>query len=173
VTSPYRLKLAAAGLGATLLAAADCAQSAMDGYGIREVDPRLGSLIRRYAVSGSSLPIDKRYSELTAEEKAIVIGWYEKVEAGDEPPFPVDGLRPIYDALRKAQANLLVGGELILVADVGADGKPTRVTALGSPSSEMTKFASSVLLLTKFKPAVCGGKPCKMQFPFRFKFHVE
>jgi len=37
----------------------------------------------------------------------------------------------------------------------------------------MTKFESSVLLLTKFKPAVCAGKPCKMQFPFRFKFRVE
>jgi hypothetical protein len=46
----------------------------------------------------------------------------------------------------------------------------SEVKAIGSPSPEMTQFAASVLLLTKFKPAICGGQPCKMDYPFRFAF---
>ena len=146
------------------------AQPEKPSYGIRDLDPPTGSVIRREVVKGSVLPINKRYEELTAEEKATLNQYYERVDPGDEPPFPVEGLRPIYDAMRKAQNKLGVAGELILLATVGANGEVTEVKALGSPSEEMTKFAASVLFFTKFKPAICGGKPCQMQFPFAFNF---
>lgn len=91
----------------------------------------------------------------------------------DEPPFPADGLKPLLHAISKGQSKLLVRGELRLVADVGPDGSVLSVQALGSPSTEMTEFAASVLVLTKFKPAVCKGQPCKMQFPLYLNFDVR
>jgi hypothetical protein len=33
----------------------------------------------------------------------------------------------------------------------------------------MTKFAGTVLMMTKFKPAMCAGKPCESQFPLHLK----
>jgi len=61
-------------------------------------------------------------------------------------------------------------GELSLTVTVGPDGKAKQVADFSSISNpEMAKFAASILLMTKFKPAVCGGTPCSMQFPFNVK----
>jgi hypothetical protein len=141
--------------------------------GIRADRPPPGSQIRRQAVTGSRIPINRKYHELTAEQKAIVHGWYESIAPGDEPPFPVDGMKPIHDAVRKAQARLLVTGNLFLVATVEPNGEVSAVKAIGSPSPEMTRVAGSVLLLTKFKPAVCGSVACAMDFPVSYSFRLE
>ncbi|NRF72476.1 energy transducer TonB [Aquincola sp. S2] len=158
---------------AFLLLLALSAQAVESQYSIKEEHPPLGSAIRRHAVFGSPIPINKRYEELTASEKALVNQVYENVQPGDEPPFPADGLKPIHEAMRKAQAKLLVEGDLILIVTVGPNGSPTAVKVIGSPSAEMTNFAATVLLLTRFKPAVCQGSPCQMQFPFAFNFRVR
>ena len=142
-------------------------------YGIKDDRPAPGSALRPYAVKGSALPINKTYEQLSAEEKQAINNWYEYIAPGDEPPFPLEGLRPIYDALRKAQAKLLVNGELYIFATVDATGQVTSTKIIGNPSPEMTNFAASLLLLTKFKPAVCGGKPCVMDFPLRQMFVVR
>jgi hypothetical protein len=148
------------------------AETAKPEYGIRE-EALTGSAIKSYGVQGSPIAINKRYSELSVEERASLNRYYEKMEPGDEPPFPSDGLKPVYEAIRKGQAKLLVEGELILVATVSDKGEVTEVKAVGSPSPEMTQFAASVLFLTKFKPAVCQGQPCKMDYPFRLAFRLR
>ncbi|MFN7547479.1 MAG: hypothetical protein ACK5U3_08380 [Pseudomonadota bacterium] len=142
-------------------------------YGIKSDTPPTGSMIRREVVSGSRIPINRPYEKLTEAEREQVRSWYESMPATDEPPFPREGLMPILDALRKAQERLLVTGELFLIASVDSTGTVTRVRAIGSPSREMVKFAASVLLLTKFKPALCGGSPCAMEFPLSQRFQVE
>lgn len=142
-------------------------------YGIKEDTPRTGTNLRRYAVKPAPIPINRRYDQLSATDRAVLHSWWEAIPQGDEPPFPVDGLRPIHDAVRRAQERLQVRGELALVATVGPDGEVVSVTAVGSPSPEMTKFAATVLTLTKFKPAVCSGKPCQMDFPVHYKFELD
>lgn len=82
-------------------------------------------------------------------------------------------MKSILDVVRKGQEKLLVTGKLYLVATVEPNGKVSTVKAYGSPNPEMAKFASEVLLLTKFKPAVCGGRPCRMDFPLWYNFKVE
>jgi hypothetical protein len=157
-----------------LVGASACgAQQADPQYGIKFTDPPIGSNIRRYAVSPSSIPINRSYGELSAAERAKLHQWWERIPEGDEPPFPIDGLRPIHDAVRQAQSKLLVTGELFLIATVEQDGQVSQVQAVGSPSPEMTKFSATVLVLTKFKPAVCSGHPCRMDFPVRYQFRVE
>jgi hypothetical protein len=141
-------------------------------YGITAEDPPTGSRIRRDAVR-SPLPVNRTYEQLTAEERASVHDWYEGIPDGDEPPFPVSGTKDILDAVRKAQQKLLVTGELFLVATIEPSGEVSGVKAWGSPSPEMTKFAASVLLLTRFKPAICGGQKCRMDFPLKYLFIVD
>ena len=161
-------------LAAALLVAPICfAQTSSPQYGIKDAVAPLGSNIKRYVTEGSQIPINKTYGELSLEEKMSVNRYYEKIEPGDEPPFPSEGLRPIQSAIAKVQSRLLVTGELILVVSVGADGNATEVKAVGSPSPEMTQAAASIILLTKYKPAICKGQPCKMDYPFRFNFVVR
>ena len=156
------------------LSALTCsAQSSTPQYGVKEVEAPAGSNIKRYVTSGSHIPINRTYQELSPEEKSAVNTYYEKVEPGDEPPFPLEGLRPIHEAIGKVQQRLLVTGRLILVVSVGADGIPIDVRAVGSPSPAMTKAAASIILLSKFKPALCKGEPCRMEFPFSFAFEVR
>ena len=131
-----------------------------------------GSLGRRSfaEVTGSSLPLNKRYDELTTEQKDIVNLWYEHIGPGDEPPFPMEGLKSIYEPFAELQARLHVVGDLVLVATVGQDGTVVEVKTYRSPTDQVTRVASSILLLTKFKPALCRGKPCKMDFPVEIAF---
>jgi len=64
-------------------------------------------------------------------------------------------------------------GQLDFVATVGPDGKATHVDSLGGVTGvnarEMSNYVASVLMMAKYKPAVCGGQPCTMQFPFKLK----
>jgi len=134
---------------------------------------RTGSVLRRPQGAGFPIPVKRRYDQLTPEQKAVVHSWYEHLGPGDEPPFPADGLAPVFDAIQRGQRKLMVRGDLEMVVTVGPDGKATEVQVMKSPSQEMTQFAGSVLLLTKYKPAVCKGKPCKMQFPVSLRFDPD
>jgi hypothetical protein len=131
---------------------------------------RTGTVLRRPQGQGFPIPVKRRYEQLTPEQKAIVHSWYEHLEPGDEPPYPADGLAPMYDAIRRGQQKLVARGELEMAVTVGADGKAIEVQVMKSPSPEMTQFAGTVLLLTKYKPAICKGQPCRMQFPVLLRF---
>src|SRR5437868_601626 len=91
-------------------------------YRISEDEARTGSLIRREIVRTENIPVNKKYHELSPEEKLALHSDYENIAPGDEPPFPAEGLKPIFDAVAKAQAKLLVSGTLRPVADVDRDG---------------------------------------------------
>lgn len=149
------------------------AQQAAAQYDIKADSPRLGSRIIHKEVTGATIPINRRYQDLTLEEKAKVNQWYESMGPGDEPPFPEAGLGAIYNAIRVAQHRFLVRGELRMAVTVNSAGEATEVQAMKSPSPEMTQFAATVLMLTKYKPAQCQGQPCQMQFPLTLDLAVE
>jgi len=127
----------------------------------------------RVASISKVIPINRRYKEFTKAQRDEVKSAYEPMLEDDEPPFPEDGLEPTLRALIKVQSLLLVEGKLELVVDVGADGIATSISIQGSPSPGMTRFVSEYFMLTKYKPAVCGGQPCKMQYPFAMVFGVD
>jgi outer membrane biosynthesis protein TonB len=139
-------------------------------YSLKQDQPDTGTNIRKDVANGSVIPLDKRYAELSPEEQSYVKSQYENLSPSDEPPFPVDGLRPIYKAIATAQQKLLVTGEMTLAVEVSAQGQATSVSVLRSADPEMTKLAATVLMLQKYKPALCNGNPCIMQFPFRIAF---
>jgi len=131
------------------------------------------SKIRWNAIQGSRLPFDKPYADLTEDQKRLVRSQYEPMLDGDEPPYPIRGLGPVYKAIGTAQQKLFAEGHIILVVDVDSLGNATSVTAYGDPDPRMTKFLTRLVLLEKYKPAICQGKPCSMQFPFDINFSVR
>ena len=158
-------------LATVLVACAAFAQSPQ--HTVREDAPRVGSNIRRDLTGPVSIPINLPYESLSQSDRRKFHQNYEAIADGDEPPFPKGGLQAILKPITQGQQRLLVEGDLFLVATVLADGSVKEVTARGSPSEQMTNFAAQVLLLTPFKPALCSGKPCVMEFPLRMNFSVN
>lgn len=143
-----------------------------DAFSLRG-EARPGSAVRTAIAVSARIPLDKRYEELTAEQRAVLNAAYESVGPDDEPPFPAAGLEPLVRLLHQAQQKLRARGGLFLVATVAADGSVSEVKVIGSPGAEMARVAGSVLMLTRFKPARCAGEPCSMQYPFALNFEMR
>jgi hypothetical protein len=142
-------------------------------FAIRESIPQTGTSIRKDVAWSSAVPINRTYAQLRPEHRQVLHNFYERIEPGDEPPFPADGLKPLMLALWNAQSRYLAKGNLTVVADVDVTGTVTKVDAYEAPDPELTKLVASILLLTKFKPATCKGVPCRMQYPFALKLDVQ
>jgi Zn-dependent M32 family carboxypeptidase len=126
-----------------------------------------GTIIKKDLKWNSIIPLDKKFDQLTPEEMTALRAMYQSLPEDYEPPFPVEGLQPIFNNLKKAQHLLQARGKLLMAVTVGPDGKATKVEDYGGVRNpEMSEFAQSLLLLTKYKPAMCKGSPCAMQFPF-------
>lgn len=160
---------------ATLLAAVgpSNAQTTVPPYVIVSNEPRTGTLLKRTTSGKYPVPIKRSYEQLKPEEKAIVHSWYAHLGPGDEPPYPADGLAPLFNSIQSGQKKLMVRGDLELNVTIAPSGQATEVQVMKSPGYEMTEYASSVLLLAKYKPAVCKGKPCQMQFPVFVRFDPD
>jgi hypothetical protein len=131
-----------------------------------------GSNIGAHNIGNLSVPANKTYAQLTPEEKMVVKESYEKMAKDDEPPYPLHGPEGIFRASEALQHKLLVRGELDLAVTIDSHGAATTVEVFKSPDAELTKAMASVLMLEKYKPAICKGVPCQMKFPFRVVYRV-
>ena len=68
---------------------------------------------------------------------------------------------------------MLAQGDLTMFVEVNEQGEATAVSVLKSPDPKLTQAVAAVLMLTKYKPALCRGQPCGMGYPFRMNFSVE
>ena len=142
-------------------------------YTIVQDVPDTGTRIPRRVVTGGLIPMNRRYAELTPDERRLVKSQYEAMAEADEPPFPVDGLEPVYAAVAKVQKILLVTGRLAMEVEVDSQGQASAVRVLASPDPKLTQAVAMVLMLNRYKPAVCGAKPCRMSLPINVGFKVE
>jgi hypothetical protein len=131
-----------------------------------------GSNIGYHNTGNLQVPANKTYAQLTPEEKLVVKESYEKMAKDDEPPYPLHGAEGIFRASEALQHKLLVRGELDLAVTIDSHGTATLVEVFKSPDAELTKAMASVLMLEKYKPAICKGSPCQMKFPFRVVYRV-
>lgn len=53
----------------------------------------LGSTRMQDSGARSNIPFDKPYAELSAEQQARLKAPYEAMGEGDEPPYPLEGIR--------------------------------------------------------------------------------
>jgi len=112
-----------------------------------------------------------KWADLTESERRIVKADYPALEDGDEPPYPLNGMRPLFAALVKVgYVDFSFEGDMHMNVLVGADGRPVSATAVGKLPPEVARYLGSILMITAFKPAVCHGKPCAMLFPMTSHF---
>jgi len=127
-----------------------------------------GSILKKDIRWDSKIPLNKTYDQLTPRQKAELHSMYDTPAPGDKPPFPAKGIKPIFYAVRKAQRLYQARGEINLSVTVGPDGKAIKVTDHGSVTSDkLNEVAKRELMNATYKPAVCSGNPCTLQFEFR------
>jgi hypothetical protein len=137
---------------------------------ITQARPNTGSRIRR-ALPKLTIPATEPYDKLTAEQRRAFRALFTDLKEADEPPYPVDGMLPIANALAFALADGAVEeGELFLTVRVDEKGEPQQTNVFATPSPRISKEAATVLMKSKYKPATCAGKPCTSEFPFTARF---
>ena len=118
----------------------------------------------------SSAPIAGRYDQLTPDEKAAVASDYENLAPGDEPPYPMYGVRHLLaPVVRYVDADRPLG-PLVASVVIDAQGKPGQIVVYKSSDQTLTRFVASQLATEEFKPAVCHGQPCEMTYLLRLDF---
>jgi hypothetical protein len=140
-------------------------------FAVRQESASLGSNVRQDIVKSEVLPLDKQYADLTVEQKKSLKSEYEKMSDADEPPYPTNGLLPVFKSPAQAheKSGLKNSGKIVLYIPVDSQGNPKSVSASESPDPDLTKVTAIALMTQKYKPAVCNGTPCAMEFPFRAK----
>lgn len=114
----------------------------------------------------SELPLNKTYNQLNEKQQGQLRSFNLILSAKDEPPYPLAGVGDLHKYILQAAEKLGVSGSLTLRLKVNSVGKVTSAQVGDAPSSDLAKFAASVAMLTPFKPAVCSGQPCDMDFLF-------
>ncbi|AXI01953.1 hypothetical protein [Aquirhabdus parva] len=146
--------------------------NAADQYTLHQETPTTGSNIPAVTAIGD-IDFNKRYADLTPNEVASVKNQYEKLGDQDEPPYPINGMKPLMNDIVRIQSAVLASGDLFAAVSVDAKGDGQSVKFYQIPDPEMTNPIAFVLLKTKYKPALCSGQPCAMDFPFKMKFKVK
>lgn len=135
-------------------------------------DARIGSRFKPVEVD-SPIPLNKGYDKLSeSQQNWFRDTYYTDLAKTEVPPYPLKGTAAIYKPIikhRSQQMDQAREGVLFMVAMIDVKGKVENVSVYESPSPNITDLATTVLFNTKFKPASCNGKPCKMEFPFEFK----
>ena len=136
----------------------------------KEDTPALGTHIRRDALRDSWLPLNQTYGEMSVEHRNKLRAVYSSMAADDEPPFPLRGLGPSIMQLREVLWRIGGPGELKLILSVDAEGNVGDVSVYSSSNERMAYYGAILLSKEKFKPGLCHGVPCAMDFMYRFEY---
>lgn len=122
----------------------------------------------RRDVATPNVPLDKRYDQMDESQHALLRARYAGMGATDEPPWPASGMAPLMMQLRQGADAYRVSGQLDMTVDVGPDGAARSISVYeGAGDPQFAKFAASLLMTTKYKPALCAGQPCAMAWPLQ------
>jgi len=132
-------------------------------------DTLTGSMLPQ-EIMRSALPFDSRYEELTPADKATLARDYESLPPGDEPPYPLYGLRHMVKPLVRFADTYSPVGPLVASVMVDSQGHAGEVTVYKSPDPQLTRVVVAALALESYKPALCHGQPCKMAYVLRLDF---
>ncbi len=142
-------------------------------YVLKQERADAGTWILKDVVRSSTLPLNKTYAELAPEQQAALRRQYSGMPDADEPPFPAQGLAPLYREVAKGQQKRLARGPMVMFADIDAEGVARAVEIVQTPDPELGRYVAAVLMQQRFKPGLCGGSACAMQYPLRLDFDVR
>lgn len=114
------------------------------------------------------------WEALPAAVRQAVRRGYPALPERDEPPYFLAGagrkLNDEFVQYYNTYARKMPEGVVLVYVTVGADGTPTAAKLYRTPHPDLGRFVSMALMMQRFKPALCAGKPCEMIYPFAFKF---
>jgi hypothetical protein len=109
------------------------------------------------------------WADMSEDERETFRQQYAALEAGDEPPYPAQGMREVAVLIKKVHdAFPNYRGPVQVQVLVGPDGKAESVTTVGKVPADVNRYVASALTVTPYKPAVCQGAPCAMRFSIAF-----
>lgn len=109
------------------------------------------------------------WADMSESERQAYRQQYDALEAGDEPPYPAKGMRPVIIMVKKVHdAFPTYKGPVRAHVLVGPDGQAESVKTFGAVPTDIIQYVSGALLQTTYKPAVCQGTPCRMPFSVAF-----
>ncbi|KAB8044508.1 hypothetical protein [Janthinobacterium aquaticum] len=129
-----------------------------------------GTHIRRDVLRDSWLPINQTYQEMSPEYQRKLRAVYNNLAEDDEPPFPLHGLGPSIKQLREVHRRIGGTGEMKLILSVDSNGDVGDVSVYSASNARMAYYGAILLSKEKFKPGVCHGAPCAMEFMYRFEY---
>jgi hypothetical protein len=124
-------------------------------------------------VMRGTLPYDRSYEQLSLEQKAALRAEYDSVGPKDEPPYPKYGLSDVADAVARMPRREPLEGEVILTVRVDERGVAQSVSIYKTPDAKLSNVVAATLTRTKFKPGLCEGRPCAMDYVFKYYFKVS
>lgn len=130
-------------------------------YPLRSETAETGSNIKKELARGY-VPFDKRYDELTAEQKAKVRARYTSLRESEEPPYPATGMGPVARLI--GQIPTTGPGLTTIFVKIDESGEPQSARVTQTPDPKFARSAAIVLMSTKFKAASCDNLPCSMEF---------
>jgi hypothetical protein len=142
-------------------------------FALVSTEERTGSHIRSRLAFGP-LPLDLGFDELTPEQQRLVRSYYPALDAGDTPPYPVNGGKELYNflvALIRHRGDMK--DEILVYVAVDADAKVTSVSTIGNLDLKQKRLISAAAGLLKYKPAQCGSQPCPGVVPFSLSLTVS
>ena len=108
---------------------------------------------------------DAAWKELSNAEQRAVRAAYTNLPPQDEPPYPMEGMGALLENIRLMGEHFKVKGEFFLVVKVDATGKAEAIGIEKSPDGDFSRYVAAVAVHAKYKPAMCAGSPCAMDFP--------
>jgi hypothetical protein len=137
---------------------------------LKDDETHTGSNIKE-VLTTTSFPPDVGWKNMSPQMREQVKAWFPTLEEGDEPPYPEQGIKPVFKLLREAaRAYDLYKGKIIILTTVEADGKASSASCIGDVDDKVRYFTSVAAMSQSYKPARCRGQPCKMVFPYNFRF---
>jgi hypothetical protein len=157
IWSAFRLLLATAGMAALFAS----------------IPVAIGDAYLDRVVMRGALPYDRSYEQLSPEQKAVLRAEYDSVGPKDEPPYPKYGLSDVADAVARMPRRAPLEGEVILTVRVDESGDAKSVSIYKTPDARLSNLVALMLTRSKFKPGVCEGRPCAMDYVFKYYFKVS
>jgi len=141
-------------------------------YRIQNTSSPVGTFIPRQ--TGTAAVSGKPWAELSDGERQTARHYYVALAEGDEPPYPIQGLRPVMAALTgTSRVDPGFSGLVRMHVLVGADGKPKSVSTIGKLPPDVARFMGSVMMMTSYKPGICSGKPCEMIYVMQLHYETK
>lgn len=117
------------------------------------------------------VPHNLGYHELTPGQRQLVRNAYPMLDDTDEPPYPANGITNIMHKL--GNLGVPVEGTLRLDIRIDKNGTPASVKLYPFASAAVARAAAYILMSEKYKPALCHGQPCEMDYTFSITYEDQ